>query len=181
LPVPEGNITTLGGGETLHLGGRTLRVYDAPGHASHHVIYFDESSGAAFVGDNGGVRMPVMSHGSPATPPPDIDLEAWGRTLDILRSLAPSVLMVTHFGLVPDPAAHVEDYRARLARWAEFVRDGLASGADEATQIVRLRGLAEAEAGALSEVDRQAFLQAAPIDQCWQGLARYWRKRADLT
>jgi glyoxylase-like metal-dependent hydrolase (beta-lactamase superfamily II) len=36
LPVPEAAIGTLAGGETLRAGGRTLRVDDPPGPASHH-------------------------------------------------------------------------------------------------------------------------------------------------
>ncbi len=176
--VPEGNITTLSGGETLRLGGRALRVYDAPGHASHHVIYFEEASGAAFVGDNGGIHLPGWSLSRPATPPPDIDLEAWGRTLDLLRQLDPRFLLVTHFGAAVAPAEYIEEYRARLLHWAEIVRDGLAGGEDEATQIARLRAYAEAELGPqATDEDKATYQQAAPLELCWHGLARYWRKR----
>jgi glyoxylase-like metal-dependent hydrolase (beta-lactamase superfamily II) len=176
--VPEGNITTLAGGETLRLGGRTLRVYDAPGHASHHVIYFEERSGAAFVGDNGGIHLPGWQVSRPASPPPDIDLEAWDRTLDLLRQLDPRFLLLTHFGPIGSPAGYIEDYRACLRRWAEVVREGLAGDTDEAEQIARLRAYAEAELGreATAE-DKAAYQQAAPVELCWHGLARYWRKR----
>ena len=104
--VPEANVTALNGGEVIELGGRAIQAFDAPGHASHHLIYFEQTSGAAFVGDVGGVRLPGASYARPATPPPDIDLEAWGRSLDLLRSLDPRVLLLTHFGPAPDPAAH---------------------------------------------------------------------------
>src|SRR3954452_22988450 len=46
-PVPERNITTLSGGEIVE----GLRVEYTPGHASHHVCYFDEQSGDAYTGD----------------------------------------------------------------------------------------------------------------------------------
>jgi len=58
LPVPEQAINVLWGGETLQIGVRALHIYDAPGHATHHVIYFDERSGAAWIGDTGGVCRP---------------------------------------------------------------------------------------------------------------------------
>src|SRR5262245_43694445 len=102
--VPEQAITTLGGGETVRLGRRTLRVYDAPGHASHHVMYFEEASGVAFVGDNGGIHLPGMPVVRPATPPPEIDLGAWQRTLGLLQSLNPRLLLLTHFGPIANPA-----------------------------------------------------------------------------
>ncbi len=54
-PVPAGNITALRGGEQVEAGGRRLEVAYTPGHASHHVSYFDASSGVAFVGDTAGV------------------------------------------------------------------------------------------------------------------------------
>lgn len=178
--VPEQNMTVLSGGETLRLGGRTVRVFYAPGHASHHVVYFDEGTGAAFTGDTAGVRMPGSSYTRPPTPPPDIDLEGWQRSLDTLRALEPRLLLLTHFGPVHEPAEHIEDYRARLLRWAETVRQGLLSGADEATQIARLQALADAELGAIASPDvYQRYRQAAAVEQSWHGLARYWRKRAE--
>jgi glyoxylase-like metal-dependent hydrolase (beta-lactamase superfamily II) len=179
LPVPEQAIHVLSGGETLHAGARTLRVYDAPGHASHHVVYFDESSRAAWVGDTGGVCRPGLVVARPATPPPDIDIEAWQRSLDMLRALDPSVLLLTHFGPAYQPAAYIEDYRAALLHWADVVRAGLASGADEATQIAQLDQLAQADLGpAASAEDATLYEHASSITLSWQGLARYWRKRA---
>ena len=178
LPVPEQAITVLSGGETLQIGSRALRVYDAPGHASHHVVYVDTYSRAAWVGDTGGVCRPGAAVARPATPPPDIDIEAWQRSLDMLRTLDPSVLLLTHFGPTYQPLAYIEDYRAMLLHWAEVVRTGLSSGADEATQIAQLDQLALAELGpAASAEDATLYEQASSITLSWQGLARYWRKR----
>ncbi|MCZ7571829.1 MAG: MBL fold metallo-hydrolase [Ardenticatenaceae bacterium] len=179
-PVPESNITVLEGGETLRLGGRTVRVFYAPGHAWHHVMYFDEATGAVFTGDVAGVRMPGSPYARPPTPPPDIDIEAWQRSLDTIRGLEPRLLLLAHFGPVYEPAGHIEAYRARLLRWAEFVREGLVGGADEATQIARLQALADEELKAVAPPSLyDHYRQAAAVEQSWQGLARYWRKRAE--
>jgi len=180
LPVPEQAINVLSGGETLQIGTRALRVYDAPGHASHHVVYFEASSGAAWIGDTGGVCRPGTAVARPATPPPDIDLEAWQRSLDMLRALNPSVLLLTHFGPTYQPAAYIEDYRATLLHWADVVRAGLSSGADETTQIAQLDQLAQSNLGSqASAEDATLYEQASSIMLSWQGLARYWRKRAE--
>lgn len=176
--VPEDHLTVLHGGETVRLGRRSVRVFDAPGHASHHVVYFEEASGVVFVGDNGGIRLPMMAHPSPATPPPDIDLEAWNRTLDTIGSLEPQLLLLTHFGPSPNPPEHIAEYRRRLAQWAEFVRSEMHKEGDEAAHTARLQALADSVLSPdITEADRIAFHQAAPIDQCWQGLVRYWQKR----
>ena len=55
LPVPESNLQMLHGGETVTLGDTALRALYTPGHASHHMTYFEESGGIAFVGDTAGI------------------------------------------------------------------------------------------------------------------------------
>ncbi|MBS1251423.1 MAG: Hydroxyacylglutathione hydrolase GloC [Anaerolineales bacterium] len=181
-PVPESNVTALSGGETLNLGRRMLHVYDTPGHASHHVTYFDPASAAAFVGDVTGVRFPDTNYARPATPPPDIDLEAWHDSLDTLLELDPSQLLLTHFGPGLKPEVHIESFRERLTRWAQVAREGLEDGESESVQINQLRTVAEAELDAANVEDevKESYELATPIDQSWQGLARYWRKRADV-
>jgi glyoxylase-like metal-dependent hydrolase (beta-lactamase superfamily II) len=179
LPVPADQVTIVPDGATIALGERRMSAYDAPGHAKHHLVYFEAATGAAFVGDNAGVRLPGFDYVRPATPPPDIDIEQWQQTLDLIAGLAPQTLYLTHFGAYHDAQRHIEEYRARLLRWAEQVRQGLASGADESAQILQLRQLADAELSAMSEADRALHQQASPGEQSWAGLARYWRKRSD--
>lgn len=177
-PVPEQNLIPLSGGEMLRLGGRVVRVYDTPGHADHHLAYFDEGSRSAFVGDVAGVRLAGLPYVRPATPPPEVDLEAWRETLDTLLALEPGRLLLFHFGPANDPAGHIEQLRARLLRWSERVRVGLAGGEDEPAQIARLGALADEELGPDVPADVKANYQlVTPVEQSWQGLARYWRKR----
>jgi glyoxylase-like metal-dependent hydrolase (beta-lactamase superfamily II) len=178
IPVPTAAITSLVGGEQLQLGGRLLRAYDAPGHARHHLVWYDALSGAAFVGDNAGVRLPMVRFTRPATPPPEVDLEAWLHTLDLITGLRPNWLMLTHFGAHADVDFHLADFRARLLRWGELVRVGLSSGATEAEQIAALQAAADAEAATLSDPEKAALTQqSGDVSLSWRGLARYWLKR----
>src|SRR4051795_2735750 len=80
VPVPEANVKPLAGGEDV-LG---IRVAYTPGHASHHVSYFHEESGTAFVGDVAAARIPPSDLVVPPTPPPDIDVEAWIESIAIV-------------------------------------------------------------------------------------------------
>src|SRR4051812_6915079 len=80
LPVPEENVRPLSGGETV-LG---MRVAYTPGHASHHVCYLHEETGTAFVGDVAACRIPPSNLVVPPTPPPDIDVEVWEESLDLV-------------------------------------------------------------------------------------------------
>ena len=58
------------------LDGRRFDVAYTPGHAVHHVSYFDAADGTAYVGDTAGIQV-SPGYVLPATPPPDIDLERW--------------------------------------------------------------------------------------------------------
>lgn len=178
VPVSPAAITTFTGGETVRLGAHTLAAYDAPGHAKHHLVWHDEASGGVFVGDNCGVRLPGVAFTRPATPPPDVDLEAWLRTLDTIASLRPRWLMLTHFGAFDDPEFHMADFRERLVRWAELVRAGLSSGKSEAEQMAALDRLGVEEAASLSAPQQAALAQqSGDLSLSWRGLARYWQKR----
>ncbi len=159
-PVPEANLRPLAGGEQV-LG---FEVAYTPGHASHHVSYLHRPSGRAFVGDTAAVRIPPAAYVLPPTPPPDIDLEAWERSLDSIADWDPDTLALTHFGAVEDPGAHLEEVRRRLREQAERARTM------DAPEFEReLVAEVEREAGEAGE----ALLQAVPPDQQWPGLDRY--------
>jgi glyoxylase-like metal-dependent hydrolase (beta-lactamase superfamily II) len=164
VPVPEENLKVLSGGETV-LG---FKVEYTPGHASHHVCYLHESSGWAFVGDMAGVRIPPWDLTLAPTPPPDIDVEAWERSLDTIAAWDPAGLALTHFGIA-------EDVRAQLAA----VRESLRWQADlvgETDQEGFMAALHERISRAAPE-DVEEFEQAAPLDHLFLGLDRWHRKR----
>jgi glyoxylase-like metal-dependent hydrolase (beta-lactamase superfamily II) len=117
LPVPQENLQILEGGETLTLGSRKLDVAYTPGHASHHVSYFDSHEGVAFIGDTGGIRIDNSPYIYPATPPPDVDLTLWDQSFKTILDRRPSKLFLTHFAFSHDPAAHIAEFHDRLHRW----------------------------------------------------------------
>jgi glyoxylase-like metal-dependent hydrolase (beta-lactamase superfamily II) len=178
-PVPAAQVRALVGGERLTIAGRRLEVADTPGHASHHVSYFDAATGIVFAGDTAGIRRGSGRYLLPPTPPPDIDLERWRESLGRLQAWAPAALFVTHFGLWRDAGAHLEAFRARLDQWAERARALLArEDLDDAARMAAFVRAAEAEMEALlPEPERPLYQQAGRVDYSWLGLARYWRKR----
>jgi glyoxylase-like metal-dependent hydrolase (beta-lactamase superfamily II) len=167
LPVPAENIVALEGGESVE----GFRVAYAPGHASHHVAYLHEATGDAYVGDLAGVRIPPFDFTIAPTPPPDIDVEAWERSLDLVEEWDPARLCLTHFGHAEEPESQLERLRERLRWMAELARDG-----DRDRFMSGLRAsideLPDSEAAV-------RIRQAAPLEQQWLGLERYWRKRAE--
>jgi glyoxylase-like metal-dependent hydrolase (beta-lactamase superfamily II) len=166
VPVPEENVRVLSGGEAID----GWRVEATPGHASHHVAYLLEDEGWAFVGDVAGVRV-VPGLITPPTPPPDVDLEAWQDSLDLVESWTPSLLALTHFGTYEDVGEHIERLRSALEAWGALskVTDGTGFAA----------ALRAAMSSAAAPELQRAIAGAVPPEQQWAGLDRYWRKRAE--
>ena len=166
-PVPEANLHVLSGGETVL---DAFRVAYTPGHASHHVSYLHEPSGVAFVGDVAGVRIPPSGFVLAPTPPPDIDVEAWDRSLDLVEAWDPQALALAHFGRVDDVGPHLDAQRASLH---ELIGLAARHGAEAFT------------AGILDRVARQAgdladvYALASPTEHLYLGARRYLDKRTE--
>ena len=176
-PVPRENLVVLQGGERLEAGGRTFDVAYTPGHASHHVSYFDASSGVAFVGDTAGVCIDG-GYVLPPTPPPDIDLEQWGASVQRIEAWSPSSLFLTHFGPAPTVRPHLQTLMDHLRLAAQLVRRTLAGeGTDEERSARFADDLRREMRRSMTDAQIAAYPVAAPFEQLWLGLARYWRKR----
>ncbi len=180
LPIPAPNVTAVTGGERIEVAGRALDVAYTPGHASHHVSWFDAASGVAFIGDMGGVHIPPAPYALPPTPPPDIDIELWVESTHRILAWHPTTLFLTHFGTINTPTSHLQHVLDNLHRNAAVVRESLALDAsmsddDRAAHFVR--AVARDLRRVMRESDASRYEIATPLDQNWQGLARYWRKR----
>jgi glyoxylase-like metal-dependent hydrolase (beta-lactamase superfamily II) len=162
-PVPEANV---------HVAGERvlgLECFPSPGHASHHVCYFDDD-GTLYAGDAAGVRIQPSGHVLPVSPPPDVDVEAWRHTLDEISSRAPERLALIHFGLFDDVEYHLEQTRQELDTWVERVRSGASE--EEFVEAAR-RDLLDT-----SDWDAPYYERAAPFWQSYAGLRRWWDKQA---
>ncbi len=180
LPVPADRVRVLAGGETIEAGGRELRVEYTPGHASHHVSYFDPSGRVAFVGDTAGIRRIGGAYVMPPTPPPDIDLDAWRSSADRILAWDPDTLFLTHFGPIHGARPHFQQLFERLASWSRLVRQLLADARlDDAARERRFveEGLQELKR-TVGEEEAAQYGRAGRLDYSWQGLARYWSKTA---
>jgi glyoxylase-like metal-dependent hydrolase (beta-lactamase superfamily II) len=179
-PVPAHRLMVLTGGERVEAGGRMFDVAYTPGHASHHVSYFDHSSGVAFVGDTAGVAV-NGGYVLPPTPPPDIDLELWTASLDRILAWSPSTLFLTHFGPAMNARSHCAELGEHLQQTAQFVRASLGEpGTDEERGERFEEWLRQELRQHMTDVRVQEYIVAAGFRYQWLGLARYWRKKLGL-
>jgi glyoxylase-like metal-dependent hydrolase (beta-lactamase superfamily II) len=161
-PVPDENVHVVGDDV---LG---LQCFPSTGHASHHVSML-HADGTLYAGDSCGVRIAPARFVLAPTPPPDIDLEAWDRTITETERREPARLALTHFGTFDDVEEHLNRLRGTLHRWGERVAHGM----DSATFVAAAR----ADCIASDPGEMEAYDRSAPTDQCFLGLERYWRKR----
>lgn len=175
--VPARNVTILRGGERIEVGGRTFDVAYTPGHASHHVSYFDSDSGVAFVGDTAGICVDG-GYILPPTPPPDIDLELWKGSVARIEAWSPQTIFITHFGPIHHARSHLNTLVANLDVTSAIVRRLLAEpGTDEEKGRRFAEQLFREMRRQMTDAQLAAYHLAAPLEILWLGLARYWRKR----
>ena len=183
LPVPADRVRILKGEERITAGGRELEVAYTPGHASHHVAYFDPSSRVAFVGDTAGIRRPDRDYIMPPTPPPDIDLDAWRVSEDRILSWDPDTLFLTHFGPFHGARIHFQEMTERLEAWSRTVRRLLADASlddEQRLQAFMKEALLDLKRK-VGELEADRYSRAGRLDYSWQGLSRYWKKKPAMS
>lgn len=143
LPVPADRVRVLAGDEAI---GDWKLLY-TPGHCGNHIAYLHEPSGTLFSGDVAGVRLlggPVLA----PTPPPEIDLTAWERSIELIEAVSPQRLAVTHFGVYEDVDEQLSALRGDLERAAGWAQEAPDAETFAALQAESLIGAADAETAA---------------------------------
>jgi glyoxylase-like metal-dependent hydrolase (beta-lactamase superfamily II) len=183
-PIAEERLVVLNDGDVVDLGGRTLRAVDTPGHARHHHAFLDDSTGICFVGDALGVRLHDIGVVRPATPPPEFNLEDAVKSIERIRELGASSLILTHYGPSDDGARPLSPDEAcdaaieSLRRWEEFVRDAREQAAqlDAITELVAKAARERAETQ-ISAADIERMEQTTSYRMNVSGYIRYLEKR----
>jgi glyoxylase-like metal-dependent hydrolase (beta-lactamase superfamily II) len=111
VAIPAARVVEAPDGFALDLGGRPLRFLDAPGHARHHVVVFDEATRGFFTGDAFGLSYRHDDVGGrpfffPTTTPVQLDPPALHATLDRMLAERPERVYLTHYGCVNGPGRH---------------------------------------------------------------------------
>src|SRR5918993_244349 len=181
LPVPEDRLVVLSGGEELEAAGGVLAAHYTPGHAYHHLAYLEPDWGALFAGDVAGTRLPGQSYVRPPTPPPEIDLEAWVRSIEEMRRISPRSLCPTHFGCFDDVERYLGELEQRLQSWVLFVGERMEEGAgrEEIADDLRREGDAEMLAEGATPEESGRYDLAGDYPTLVDGLMRYVSRRRE--
>lgn len=173
-PIDENQLVAVDDGDKIQIGELTFNVHYTPGHAIHHNAY--QLGDLIFIGDVGGIKIhngPVV----PPCPPPDIDLGAWEKSIQKLKDLNPSILVLTHFGEVNQPAEHLDKLEKMLHDWANWMKPHYEQNSDpvEITPKFVEYTTDQLRKLGVSEEDISRYDKANPSWMSVMGLLRYWK------
>jgi len=120
-PIPQERIVPVEGGDSIDIGGPTLDVHRAPGHAFHQVVFHDTQSDAVFSGDAAGIYVPAIDAVVETSPPPGFDLEQVVADARMIGDLDPETICYAHFS--PSPTnGRIDEYVGVITDWVEEVQ-----------------------------------------------------------
>lgn len=175
--IPEERLHAVENGENFHIGGVQIIGWHTPGHAVHHIAW--QLGDNLICGDVAGVR---ISDGIvvPPCPPPDINIEDWKESIDLIRTLNVGTLYLTHYGAYTDVEKHLDELETRLDARATWMKPYYEQGTDpkEITPLFEEYVKKELkDSGITSKNALEQYENANPSWMSVAGLLRYWRKK----
>ncbi len=177
-PVPEESMHQMEDEEVIKVGNLAFKAWYTPGHAHHHIAW--EMEGILFTGDVAGVQIgkgPVVA----PMPPPDINVELWEQSIELLRKISPKAFYLTHFGAVTNINPHLDQLLENIHSQANWIKEQMEAEktAEEITPLFEEFCLNELVKLELSEVEITQYQAANPSWMSVGGIMRYWKKKAE--
>lgn len=174
--IPKRNLKMMEHDEVVEIGGQSFRALHTPGHAKHHIAWHWKDT--IFTGDVAGVKIeggPVV----PPCPPPDINLEDWIHSIDLVLSKNPNRLVLTHYGEEINPNIHMKELKEILNDWSQWMKakweEGLSN--DEITPLFMKYTEQQLRDRGVSDHGIKLYEAANPSWMSVAGLVRYWKKK----
>jgi glyoxylase-like metal-dependent hydrolase (beta-lactamase superfamily II) len=176
--IPEAQLYSVAQGEHFHIGGVDITGWHTPGHAVHHIAWQIKDS--LLCGDVAGVRI----HNGivvPPCPPPDIQIEHWQTSIELIRQLSVKTLYLTHYGAYTDVAEHLDALERRLLDRAAWMKPYYDNQTDMQLITPLFQQYVRDEMTASGLTDESVLEQYESANPSWMsvaGLLRYWQKQA---
>ena len=174
--INKKKIQTVKHKEKIIIGDTIIESLHTPGHAKHHIAW--KINDEIFAGDVAGAKIfdgPVL----PACPPPEINLEKWENSIDIIIKENPKCLYLTHFGKTKDVDNHLKDLKKILWDWANWIKKNNNKFDDIDTLTKEFKNYVNdfLKSLNLSENLINQYYAANPPYMSVSGLLRYWNKK----
>lgn len=174
--IPESQLKLVEHGAAYAIGGQLIKAWHTPGHAVHHIAW--QIGQELFAGDVAGVKIgngPVV----PPCPPPDINIEDWKRSIELIKSLDLTKVYLTHYGPIDQIGAHLNSLEEILIDWANWMRPHYEAGTDAKliTPLFQQYVQNQLRKEGINEEGLARYESANPSWMSVAGLLRYWRKK----
>jgi glyoxylase-like metal-dependent hydrolase (beta-lactamase superfamily II) len=176
--ISKAQLIEVGDEEEINIGDVTLKSWHTPGHAKHHIAWQLED--VVFSGDVAGVKIDggiVV----PPCPPPDIDIEGWKNSTQLLRSLNPKTIYLTHFAGIENINEHLDALDDILDNWAAWVKAHWMVGETNEQMVPQFMDhvARQLRKAGLGEDEIKKYEAANPSWMSVAGLVRYWTKKRE--
>ncbi|MDO6387589.1 MBL fold metallo-hydrolase [Uliginosibacterium sp. 31-12] len=188
VPVPAGRVLEATDGLLIELAGRRVEVIDAPGHARHHVCYFDTCTQGWFSGDAFGLSYRETDRAGrafifPATTPVQFEPAAMHATIARMLARKPACMYLTHYSRVTDLTRLAADLQRLLDAFVEIAEAAANVAEDMQRALIRaaLESLLRREAseqGWALQGNEAVALYATDLELNAQGLQVWLKNRA---
>ena len=177
--IPQERLKTAKHGESLEIGEVSFKAWFTPGHASHHIAW--QINDELITGDVAGVRI----NGGivvPPCPPPDINIEHWQASIQLIRELGVKSLYLTHYGKIENVENHLDALENILMDWANWIKPYWEAGKhpSEVTPLFQAYTAQQLIAAGIEGEGLKQYESANPSWMSVAGLMRYWRKKNEL-
>lgn len=124
LPVPLKNLIPVKNMDLAVGPEKVLKIFNAPGHANHHLCIFEAETGCLFSGEALGHYQPETDTLTPAVAPPAFDFEKNIETIKTIKGLNPRRICFSQFGSRNDSAYVIEEAVKQLQYYYDSILDG---------------------------------------------------------
>jgi glyoxylase-like metal-dependent hydrolase (beta-lactamase superfamily II) len=174
--IADENLQTVEHGESITIGDTTFIAHHTPGHAVHHIAW--QVGENIFTGDVAGVKI-AKGIVVPPCPPPDINIEDWIASINLLRQLDIKALYLTHFNKITNVNEHLDNLEKMLWDWANWMKPHFEEGTDQTEIVPKFMDYTKQQLlkHGLNEMEIEQYEAANPSWMSVAGLMRYWKKR----
>ncbi len=175
LPVPLRNLIPVTNMDLDINDKLKLQVFDAPGHASHHLCIFEPESGCLFSGEALGHYYPEIGLIQPAVAPPGFNYEAGKETIRRLCALKPQTICFSQFGQRKDPSSVMALADRQLYEYYDLILDRLKIG-KTSNEIIQ-----EIEDSFFAEQSHNHLLYRGMLGSIVSGYLVYFQRTGKIT
>lgn len=158
------------------VANEAIKAWHTPGHAIHHIAW--QVKNELITGDVAGVK---IGDGIvvPPCPPPDINLEDWKESIQLMSKINPEALYLSHFGKITAVKNHLTALEEILDDWADWIKPHWEEGkeAELITPLFQAYTHAQLIKAGIPKEDLPKYEKANPSWMSVVGLMRYWSKK----